>query len=383
MPREPDIPRAYHNGVDMLDTRNWSDSAFEHGPPLPQPDFSGLLRAGKRLPAIGPMGASRLKKTRARPATPAPPRRHVGHAHGEERRVQGAGHVGQPEGRGGAWSPERNARCGPPPPPAQYEVHYPHEPPKGNMWIVDGLPKPYKHGRTPRQLFEDTFDDYGNFKPQYPDYFEPGNAVRLRADHSLVGMVGWVRWTYGENDDDPEDVSLETLDHFLRRYHIMGWVRMSNGEVHRVDREECEACELPDDVLAECKEFIENNLAFNQDMMYRAKHGDDYQAEFDRKDAYDLERERYRRSGEKDPEAEKDRAEYERKNPLPGNLPKDFFHQFEPDYDPEKTGEVPDHELPGRVRLDHSKHDGTWQFRKDVDTKADLLTGQRPHVQYW
>ena len=54
-----------------------------------------------------------------------------------------------------------------------------------------------------------------------------------------------------------------------------------------------------------------------------------------------------------------------------------------PDYDPEKTGEVPDHELPGRVRLDHSKHDGTWQFRKDVDTKADLLTGQRPHVQYW
>ena len=262
-------------------------------------------------------------------------------------------------------------------------MHYPHEPPKGNMWIVDGLPKPYKHGRTPRQLFEDTFDDYGNFKPQYPDYFEPGNAVRLRADHSLVGMVGWVRWTYGENDEDPEDVSLETLDHFLRRYHIMGWVRMSNGEVHRVDREECEACELPDDVLAECKEFIENNLAFNQDMMYRAKHGDDYQAEFDRKDAYDLERERYRRSGEKDPEAEKDRAEYERKNPLPGNLPKDFFHQFEPDYDPEKTGEVPDHELPGRVRLDHSKHDGTWQFRKDVDTKADLLTGQRPHVQYW
>ncbi|KAK7239591.1 hypothetical protein SO694_00028134 [Aureococcus anophagefferens] len=326
MPREPDIPRAYHNGVDMLDTRNWSDSAFEHGPPLPQPDFSGLLRAGKRLPAIGPMDT---------------------------------------------WGTR------------MYEVHYPHEPPKGNMWIVDGLPKPYKHGRTPRQLFEDTFDDYGNFKPQYPDYFEPGNAVRLRADHSLVGMVGWVRWTYGENDDDPEDVSLETLDHFLRRYHIMGWVRMSNGEVHRVDREECEACELPDDVLAECKEFIENNLAFNQDMMYRAKHGDDYQAEFDRKDAYDLERERYRRSGEQDPEAEKDRAEYERKNPLPGNLPKDFFHQFEPDYDPEKTGEVPDHELPGRVRLDHSKHDGTWQFRKDVDTKADLLTGQRPHVQYW
>ena len=44
---------------------------------------------------------------------------------------------------------------------------------------------------------------------------------------------------------------------------------------------------------------------------------------------------------------------------------------------------MPDHELPGRVRLDHSKHDGTWQFRKDVDTKADLLTGQRPHVQYW
>ncbi len=73
MPREPDIPRAYHNGVDMLDTRNWSDSAFEHGPPLPQPDFSGLLRAGKRLPAIGPMGASRFQqRARARDARPAP-----------------------------------------------------------------------------------------------------------------------------------------------------------------------------------------------------------------------------------------------------------------------------------------------------------------------
>ena len=24
----------------------------------------------------------------------------------------------------------------------EYEVHYPHEPPKGCMWIVDGLPKP-------------------------------------------------------------------------------------------------------------------------------------------------------------------------------------------------------------------------------------------------
>ena len=44
---EPGQPRAYHHGVDLLDTRNWSTDAFEHGPPLPQPDFSGLVRAGK------------------------------------------------------------------------------------------------------------------------------------------------------------------------------------------------------------------------------------------------------------------------------------------------------------------------------------------------
>ncbi|KAH8051815.1 hypothetical protein JL721_11038 [Aureococcus anophagefferens] len=245
MPREPDIPRAYHNGVDMLDTRNWSDSAFEHGPPLPQPDFSGLLRAGKRLPAIGPMDTWGTRMVKS-----------------------------------GAFKEQ-------------------------DMW---------------------------------------GNPKEEEARASWAWSAGCAGPT-GERDDP--GVSLETLDHFLRRYHIMGWVRMSNGEVHRVDREECEACELPDDVLAECKEFIENNLAFNQDMMYRAKHGDDYQAEFDRKDAYDLERERYRRSGEQDPEAEKDRAEYERKNrraACPGLLP---------------------------------------PFRKDVDTKADLLTGQRPHVQYW
>ena len=73
MPKDPIIPRAYHNGIDMLDTRNWSDSAFEHGPPLPQPDFSGLLRQGKPLPPVGPMGASPLNRSAARRRAHAPP----------------------------------------------------------------------------------------------------------------------------------------------------------------------------------------------------------------------------------------------------------------------------------------------------------------------
>ena len=347
MPKKKDlshIPRAYHHGVDMLDTRNWSDSAFEHGPPLPQPDFSGLARAGKRLPAVGPMDTwgTRMVKSGAFAETDV-------------------------------WGNPKEE---------EYEVHYPHEPPAGCMWIVEGLPKPYQHGRTPRELYEDTFDDFGNLKPQYPDYFEPGNGVRLRSDPKMVGMLGWIRWTYGESDPEPEDICFETLDQFLRRYHLVGWVRMANGEVHRVEREEVEACDLPDAVLAECKEFIDNNYEFNEDMWNRAKFGDEYQAEFDKRDAYDLEREQFRRSGEKDPEAERKRAEYEKKNPLPPNLGEKFFSQFEPDYDPQEQGEVPDEDLPGRKRLDHSKYDGTWEWRKDIDPKGDLA-GHRPHVQYW
>ena len=198
----------------------------------------------------------------------------------------------------------------------------------------------------------------------------------------MIGLVGWVRWTAGAEDEGPEDVSLETLDQFLRRYHLKGWVRMANGEVHEVLREEVEPCELPDDVLADCKQFVEANVAFNEDMWKRAQFGDDYKQKEDEQDAYDLEREKYRRSGERDAVAEKARADFEAANPLPPGMDKSYFERFEPGYDAAAAGDLPDHLLPGRPRLDHSKHDDTWHPKRDVDLKADFLTGKRRGVQY-
>lgn len=341
------VPKTIWNGRDLLDSKNWSKSPFVSGPALPQPDFTALRRSGKPMPIVGPMDTwgTRMVKSGA---------------------FDEKDDWGKPKEE-------------------EYEELYPPAPPKGNMFIVNGLPKPYKHGRTPREMFEDLYDECGNPKPIFPDYFEAGKAVRLVADASAVGVLAWTRWrNHGEDlnsgatDAEPEDVSTEPLDSFLRRYHVIGWVRMTNGEVHRVPREECEAAELSEQEVAECNEFINGNIEFNDDMTNRADYGEDYEVKFAAKAAHEAERERYARSGEEDPVLAKDTAEYEAANPLPP-LPPDYFHQFEPSWKPEEH--VPDHELPGRKKLDHSKHDGTWTFDKNVDTKANI-EGRRPNVQY-